>query len=74
MSLKYVDIFWPRILELYGHELKSVDLFDSQKEINIINGKTLRIPKLSVGGYKDHNRQSMTFNTGAYSNDMRIKL
>lgn len=73
MSLKYVDIFWPRILELYGHELKSVDLFDSQKEINIINGKTLRIPKLSVGGYKDHNRQSMTFNTGAYSNDYEDK-
>lgn len=73
MELKYADIFWPRILELYGHDLKSVDLFNSNKGINIINGKTLRLPKLSVGGYKDHNRQSITFNTGSYSNDYEDK-
>lgn len=73
MELKYADIFWPRILDLYGHELKSVDLFNSNKGINIINGKTIRLPKLSVGGYKDHNRQSITFNTGAYSNDYEDK-
>ena len=73
MELKYADIFWPRILDLYGHELKSVDLFNSNKGINIVNGKTLRIPKLKVGGYKDHDRTSITFNTGTYSNDYEDK-
>lgn len=73
MELKYVDIFWPRILDMYGHELKSVDLFNSNKGIDIKNGKTLKLPKLSVSGYKDHDRQSMTFNTGSYSNDYEDK-
>ncbi len=73
MELKYADIFWPKILDLYGHELKSIDLFNSNKGINIINGKTIRLPKLTVGGYKDHDRNSITFNTGAYSNDYEDK-
>lgn len=73
MELKYVDIFWPKIIEMYGHELTSVDLFNSNAGINIINGKTLRLPKLSTSGYKDHNRNNMSFNTGNYSNDYEDK-
>ena len=73
MELKYADIFWPKILELYGHELKSIDLFNSNKQMNLINGKSIKIPKLSVGGYKDHNRSSIAFNTGSYENDYETK-
>lgn len=73
MELKYADIFSPHIIDLYAKELTSVDLYNSNQDIQIINGKQLKLPKLKVGGYKDHNRYSMAFNTGSYSNDYEIK-
>ena len=74
MELKYADIFSNYIVELYGQELKSVDLYNSNPSIQIVNGKQLKIPKISVGGYKDHTRGSLGFNTGTYSNDYEVKV
>lgn len=72
-NLNYVSQFWNRILAMYGHELTSNDLYESNKSINIINTKDIRLPKIKVSGYKDHNRSSITFNTGTYSNDFETK-
>lgn len=64
----YATQFSNRLRELYTHRLTSVDLFDSNQDIQIRNGKDLKIPKLSVSGYKDHTRGSLGFNTGNAEN------
>lgn len=65
----YADIFSNHLRELYGHELTSIDLYESNTDLQVINGKNLKIPKLSVSGYKDHTRASLGFNTGTAAND-----
>lgn len=66
---EYADIFSNHLRELYGHDLTSNDLYNSNQDIQIINGKNLKIPRLKVSGYKDHVRTSLGFNTGTAEND-----
>lgn len=73
-ELKYADIFSQHIIDMYEQELKSNALFNSNGDIQIVNGKQIKLPKLSVSGYKDHNRTSMGFNAGTYSNDYEVKV
>ena len=73
MALQYVDIFRNILTELYGQSQISVDLYNSNSDIQIVNGKNLKIPKLSVSGYKDHSRGSLGFNAGTYSNEYETK-
>lgn len=72
-ELNYVSQFWNRIIEMYGHLLTSNDLYQSNLDVNIINTKDIRLPKIKVSGYKDHNRKNLAFNTGSYSNDFETK-
>lgn len=72
-ALQYADIFSNILIELYGQSQVSVDLYNSNLDIQIVNGKNLKIPKLSVSGYKDHTRGSLGFNTGSYSNEYETK-
>lgn len=67
--LNYVTTFLPRLVEMYGHLSCSDDLYHSNPGIEVINTKDIRIPRIKVGGYKDHNRGVLGFNTGSYSND-----
>lgn len=71
--LQYAEIFSNILRELYGQSQISVDLYNSNSDIKIVNGKNLKIPKLSVSGYKDHTRGSLGFNTGSYSNEYETK-
>lgn len=71
--LKYVTTFLPRLVEMYGHLSCSDDLYHSNPGIEVINTKDIRIPSIKVGGYKDHNRGVLGFNTGSYSNDWITK-
>ena len=41
-------------------------------QIQTVNGKDIKIPKLSVSGYKDHTRGG-SFNSGTYSNGYETK-
>lgn len=68
----YADQFSNHLRELYGHELTSIDLYNSNQDIQIKNGKNLKIPRLQVSGYKDHSRSSLGFNTGRADNDYQI--
>lgn len=72
-ELNYVTQFLPRIISMYGHLLMSDELYQSNLDINIINTKDIRLPKITVSGYKDHNRKSLSFNTGTYGNDWETK-
>ena len=73
-ELKYADVFSQHIIDMYEQELKSNALFNSNGDIQITNGKQIKLPKLSVSGYKDHNRNVMGFNAGNYSNDYEVKV
>ena len=71
--LQYVTQFLTRIRDLYGHELISDALYHSNQDIQIKGAKEIKIPRLSVSGYKDHTRGSLGFNGGNYSNDFEVK-
>ncbi|MGM0238511.1 capsid protein [Enterococcus sp. AZ103] len=71
--LEYVTQFSTRILDMYGHELISDALFHSNQDINIIGAKEIKIPRITVSGYKDHDRTTMGFNGGNYSNSFETK-
>lgn len=71
--LEYATIFSNVLRELYEQELKSNDLFNSNTDIQIVNGKDIKIPTLSVSGYKDHTRGSGGFNSGTYTNGYETK-
>lgn len=73
-ELKYADIFSQHIIDLYTQDLKCNALYSSNSDIQIVNGKQIKLPKLSVSGYKDHSRTAMGFNTGTYANDYEIKV
>ena len=67
-SYEYADIFSNHLRDLYEHDLTSIDLYKSNQDLQIINGKNLKIPTLSVSGYQDHTRGSLGFNTGTATN------
>ncbi len=71
--LEYATLFSNVLRELYGQELTCNDLYNSNSDIQIVNGKDIKIPKLSVSGYKDHARGAGGFNTGTYSNGYETK-
>jgi hypothetical protein len=71
--LNYVTQFSSRILGMYGHELTSQRLFDSNSDIQIIGAKEIKLPRVSVSGYKDHDRNTLGFNGGNYSNNFETK-
>ena len=47
-ELKYADIFSQHIIDMYAVELKSNGLFQSNSDIQIVNGKQLKLPKLTT--------------------------
>ena len=69
----YVSQFDNRIRDLYGHDLMSTELFNTNLDIEIRNTKDIRLPKMTVSGYKDHTRGSLGFNTGTITNDFETK-
>ena len=71
--LEYATIFSNVLRELYGQELTCYDLYQSNSDIQIVNGQDIKIPKLSVSGYKDHSRSAGGFNAGTYSNGYETK-
>lgn len=68
----YADIFSNVLRDLYGQAQTSVDLYNSNTDLQIVNGKQLKIPRLTVGGFKDHSRNVSGFNRGSVANDYQI--
>lgn len=72
-TINYVTRFENKLRELYGQELTSDALFHSNLDIKVNGAKDIKIPKLTVSGYKDHTRGSLGFNAGSYANDYENK-
>jgi len=70
--VEYATTFSNVLRQLYGQSQTSFDLYQSNSDIQIINGKQIKIPKLSISGYKDHTRGGQ-FNKGTYTQDYDIK-
>lgn len=69
----YAEQFEQSLHQKYAKELASVDLFNSNPQVKFINAQTIKLPNITVSGYKDHNRQTIGFNSGTISNDWEPK-
>lgn len=69
----YAETFERELAQKYAREMVSNDLTLSNQGIKFLNAQTIKIPRLNVSGYKDHNRGSLGFNTGTVSNDWEPK-
>lgn len=72
-TINYAEIYSNQLRDLYGQESVSDALYHSNTDIQITGGRNLKIPKLSVSGYKDHTRGSLGFAAGSYSNSYETK-
>ncbi len=68
----YVTQFTDIIQKKYAHELKSFPLTQSNKDVKFINAQTIKLPKLTTTGYKDHSR-TPGYNAGTIANDWEAK-
>lgn len=69
----YAEVFKQQLAQKYSREMVSNDLTLSNPGIKFMNAQTIKIPRLTVSGYKDHNRGGMGFNTGTVANDWEPK-
>lgn len=69
----YAEQFEQELQQKYARELTSYALEQSNPGVKFINAQTIKLPNITVSGYKDHNRGNMGFNTGTISNDWEPK-
>lgn len=72
-TFEYAELFMRELAQKYAREMASNDLTLSNQGIKFLNAQTIKIPRLTVSGYKDHNRNTLGFNTGTISNDWEPK-
>ncbi|MBU3226799.1 capsid protein [Clostridium algidicarnis] len=69
----YAEQFERELQQKYARELTSYALTQSNPGVKFINAQTIKLPRLTLSGYKDHNRNAMGFNTGTIANDWEPK-
>ena len=71
--INYADQFSQYLVQKYEAESRSYGLLQSNPQVQFINAKTIKLPVISTTGYKDHNRNTLAFNTGSVSNTWEPK-
>lgn len=69
----YAEQFEQELQQKYARELTSYVLEQSNPQVKFINAQTIKLPNITVSGYKDHNRASMGFNAGTIANEWEPK-
>ena len=69
----YAEQFGRDLQQKYARELTSHSLTLSNPNVKFINAQTIKLPRLTVSGYKDHDRSGIGFNTGSISNSWEPK-
>ena len=69
----YAVQFERELQQKYSREMCSYELTQSNPGVKFLNAQTIKLPKLTVSGYKDHNRASIGFNSGTVSNSWEPK-
>lgn len=68
----YAETFTDLLQQKYAKELCSDTLTQSNPQVRFLNAQTIKLPKITVSGYKDHTR-TPGFNAGTMSNDWEAK-
>ena len=68
----YATTFTDLLQQKYAKELCSDALTQSNLQVKFINAQTIKLPRMTVSGYKDHTR-SPGFNAGTLTNDWEPK-
>lgn len=68
----YATTFTQLLQQKYAKELCSDALAQSNQQVKFINAQTIKLPRITVSGYKDHTR-TPGFNAGTLSNDWEPK-
>ena len=68
----YAEAFTDLLQQKYTKEMCSVALTQSNPQVKFLNAQTIKLPRMTVSGYKDHTR-SPGFNSGTLSNDWEPK-
>ena len=71
-AYEYAETFTNLLQQKYAKELCSDALSQSNQQVKFINAQTIKLPRMTVSGYKDHTR-TPGFNTGTMSNDWEAK-
>ena len=69
---EYAETFTNLLQQKYEKELCSNALTQSNLQVKFINAQTIKLPRMTVSGYKDHTR-TPGFNSGTLSNDWEPK-
>ena len=69
----YAEVFERELAQKYARELISNELTLSNPGIKFLNAQTIKIPKITVSGYKDHSRTGMGLNAGTITDDWEPK-
>ena len=68
----YAEQFTQFLAQKYAKELCSDALAQSNQQVKFLNAQTIKLPRITVSGYKDHTR-TLGFNSGTLSNDWEPK-
>lgn len=71
-AYEYAGTFTNLLQQKYAKELCSDALSQSNQQVKFINAQTIKLPRMTLTGYKDHTR-TPGFNTGTLSNDWEAK-
>lgn len=69
-TVNYVTRFEQQLMQQYNRELCTAGL--TTENISFVNAKTVKIPYITLGGYKDHNRNG-GFNRQSAANEYMTK-
>ncbi len=69
---EYATTFTDLLQQKYAKELCSDALTQSNPQVKFLNAQTIKLPRMTVSGYKDHTRTA-GFNSGTLSNDWEPK-
>ena len=69
----YAEQFSTELQQKYSREQTSYALTQSNPGVKFLNAQTIKLPSITVSGYKDHNRQGSGFNAGNLTNEWEPK-
>lgn len=69
---EYAESFTSLLQEKYAKHLCSDALTKSNQQITFLNAQTIKLPRITLSGYKDHTR-TPGFNAGTMANDWEPK-
>jgi hypothetical protein len=71
-TINYAESFEQFLVQKYEAEMKSFKLTQSNPQVQWLNAKTIKLPVVTLSGYKNHTR-TIGFNSGDFTNTWEAK-